>query len=322
MSDELQLVEWLRQNCYQPDFVRVGIGDDMAIIDLSEKSPDNSPTNSKCILVSSDMLLDGVHFDTKTQPLDLIGRKAIACSLSDCAAMAVKPVSVTVSVAIPSSQSLEQSKRLFHGMNEIAREFNTAIAGGDTTVWPHALVIDVAIQGIPFAGIEPVRRTGAKAGDLIAVTGPLGGSICGKHLSFTPRVREAETLSRTLGKHLHAMMDISDGLSLDLWRMSGASHVGAILDDEKLQQVISEDAVMVATNDRRTPLDHAISDGEDFELLLAISSTALASNPATGSQLNIGGVPLYIVGEFAADGFQLRRTDGTLTKLEPKGYVH
>ncbi len=322
MPDELQLVEWLRQNSYQPDFVRLGIGDDMAILDLPEKSTVNSATNSTRILVSSDMLLDGVHFDTRTQPLELIGRKAIACSLSDCAAMAVKPVSVTISLAIPSSQSLEQTKRLFHGMNEIAREFNTAIAGGDTTFWPHALVIDIAIQGIPFAGIEPVRRTGAKVGDLIAVTGPLGGSLRGKHLSFTPRIREAETLSRTLGEHLHAMMDISDGLSLDLWRMCEASHVGAVLDEAKLQQVISNDAMFGASNDHPTPLDHALSDGEDFELLVAISNSAPASRRIADGQLNIAGVPLYIVGEIAADRYRMRRKDGTLTKLEPKGYVH
>jgi len=300
-GDELQLVEWLRGRQTHHPSVILGIGDDMAVL----------RTTGDRILVSSDMLLDGVHFDTHRHPLNAIGRKVIACSLSDCAAMAVRPLSATVSVALPESMSVSEAEELHAGMFSMAEEFQLAVAGGDTNRWPHPLAIDVAVTAIPYPGVEPVRRGGAKPGDGLYVTGRLGGSLFGHHLAFHPRVREAESLSRRLGQRLHAMIDISDGLSLDLWRLCIASRVGAELNERELHRVISEDARGSAVSSGRTPLEHALNDGEDFELLMAIEGEAL-----------VEGVPLFRIGRITESGLTMIRDGGIIESLEPRGYVH
>ncbi|MEK6676446.1 MAG: thiamine-phosphate kinase [Planctomycetota bacterium] len=302
---ELELVDWLRKQQRQRPNVALGIGDDMAVL---------RPISGQ-ILLTSDMLLDGVHFNTQEQALERIGRKAIACSLSDCAAMAATPVAAVVSVALPESMTLSQTKELFGGMLRLADEFELAIVGGDTTRWRNPLVIDVVITATVENGFEPVLRSGAMAGDTIWVSGPLGGSILGRHLSFTPRVREAIELRRSLGSRLHAMMDISDGLSLDLWRMCQESGCGAVLDEAKLDGVTSVDARALSERDGRSALDHVLSDGEDFELLLTIDSSG-------GADLDQFSIPLFSVGEICESGLSIRRRTGHVEPLEPKGFVH
>lgn len=302
MSDfERQLVAWLAERGTGGPNLRLGIGDDMAVLTGGQGD----------MLVSSDMLLDGVHFDTAKHDLLAVGRKAVACSLSDSAAMAVKPVAVTVSIAWPRLRPIEDAKRLLTGAMEIAEEFGVVLAGGDTTSWDHPLAIDVAITATPHSGIEPVRRGGAVAGDALYVTGPVGGSSLGRHLTFTPRVAEARELALSLGARLHAMMDISDGLSLDLWRMCETSGVGALLDERLLGAVISDDARTLANRDGVGALDHALSDGEDFELLLALEGDASAAP-----------VDLFAVGSVVEQDLAMRRVDGRVEPIEPRGYVH
>ena len=281
--------------------MRLGIGDDMAVVE--------SP--SGCLLISSDMLLDGVHFDTSRHALTQIGRKVIACSLSDCAAMAVRPLAATVSVALSGGHEMAEAQELYGGMLALAEEYQLAVVGGDTTRWDHPLAIDVAIAAAPYEGIEPVTRSSAKPGDSLYVTGPLGGSLLGRHLDFTPRIHEARALADQLGDRLHAMIDISDGLGLDLWRMCEASKAGATLDERQLQAVISDDAKRAAAADGATPLEHALGDGEDFELLLAV-----------GGGVGRPGVSLYPVGQVTETGLTMRRTDGRIEPLKPRGWVH
>ena len=315
-NNELEFVEWLRgqgrvRSTGKPvpggaeDVVTLGIGDDMAIVD----------TPSGQWLMSSDMLLDGVHFDTRRHALAQIGRKAIACGLSDCAAMAIRPVAATVSVALPAGRDFTDAQELYRGMSAMADEFGVAIVGGDTTCWDHPLVIDVAVSGRPYDGIEPVSRSGAKPGDALYVTGKLGGSLLCRHLDFTPRVEEARALADQFGDRLHSMIDISDGLALDLWRLCQASNVGAVVNQDQLEAVISDDARRAAAADGKTPLDHALGDGEDFELLLSIGGDVV-SPPVT----------LYRIGEVTIcgrrAGVAIRRTAGRVEQLEPKGYVH
>jgi len=296
------------------------------------------------VLVASDMLLDGVHFDTRRHDWRAIGRKAMACNLSDCAAMAVRPVAATVSIAVPAEMTLDDVKEIFGGMFAAADEFDLAIVGGDTTSWGHPLAIDVAIQAEPYGGIEPVTRSGARPGDALFVTGPLGGSLLGRHLTFQPRVAEARVIAETLGSRLRALMDISDGLALDLWRMAQASNAGAMLDEGQLEAVTSDDARQAASADGRSVLDHVLADGEDFELLLAVvcgrsrSSTcptgpavvrgrSRASTCPTGllavaGDVDVPGVALHPVGVVTESGLSLRRADGQVERLDPKGWVH
>lgn len=305
-GDELAIHDWLRRIQQNHRSAEVGIGDDMAVLHWP----------SQQMLISSDMLLDGVHFDSASQTPSQIGRKAIACALSDCAAMAVKPVGVTVSLALPGSMTLDNVKNLYKGFEEITNRFDVCLAGGDTTRWGHPLAIDVSVVAQPYENIKPITRNGAKPGDKLFVTGYLGGSINGRHLRFIPRVKEAYVLAQSFGGTLHAMMDLSDGLSLDLWRMCQSSCVGARLCEDLLQKVIHDDAKQLACCDERSPLDHALSDGEDFELLLAVDGDV------EDSLWRSIDVALYSVGEIVESGYEMLHSDGHCETIAPEGFVH
>jgi len=256
-KSETTLVAWLQERFgANTQRVPIGIGDDMAAVRL----------DGSLVAVTADMLLDGVHFDTTQHRYEQIGHKAVACSLSDCAAMACEPRVATVSLALSSSMTMEDVQRLYEGMAQITDPFDCAIVGGDITSWTGKLAIDVAMLAEPMALRGPVRRSDARVGDTLYVSGPLGGSILGKHLDFTPRIELARRLADE--SDLHAMMDISDGLSIDLYRLCFASGCDAELQLDALERVISDAARTLSQQDGRSPLDHALNDGEDFELLV------------------------------------------------------
>ncbi len=303
---EIQLVEWLRTRFpTDPARVPVSIGDDAAVLRVT----------GNLIAVTADMLLDGVHFRRDEHSLELIGRKAIACSLSDCAAMGCRPRAAVVSVALTDSMTLSEVQRLYEGMASIADEFDCPIVGGDTTSWPAPLAIDVAMLAEPMAERGPILRTTARPGDAVFVSGTLGGSLAGKHLTFTPRLELAGRLVRD--PDLHAMMDLSDGLSLDLFRLCAASGCAAELHERSLDRVISDAARACAARDGTSPLEHALHDGEDFELLVC-GGDALAGRVAE----------LTPIGRITPPGpagvaiLSIREETGSLRPLEPRGYEH
>ncbi len=299
--NELEIVEWARNRARAHSSILAGIGDDMAVI----AAPGSQ------ILLSSDLLLDGVHFDSKIHTPAQIGRKAVARALSDCAAMAVQPVAVLVSVALPKEMSAAQVRDLFEAMNIAAEEFGAGIAGGDTARWKAPLAIDICISAQPYPGIEPARRGGAQLHDILYVTGELGGSILGRHLTFVPRIHEARDIAARLGGSLHAMMDISDGLALDLWRMCEASSLGATLEESLLAKLVSRDAHTCTARDGVAALQHALFDGEDYELLLSVAPTA-----------DIRGVPIFPIGRIDRSNLHLKRINGSIEPLQPRGFVH
>ncbi len=305
MNTELDFVAWLTEQQSVNGRVRLSIGDDMAVI-----LPDDGLS-----LLSSDMLLDGVHFDTAIHRPEEIGRKALACCLSDCAAMAVNPIAATVSLALPKACELSWVKRLFTGMMEMASSYDVAIVGGDTTSWDGKLAIDVCVSAQPWPSVAPVTRFGAVAGDKLYVTGKLGGSLLGRHMTFTPRIRAARQIAESLGANLHAMMDISDGLSLDCWRLCRTSGVGCVLDERLLDSIVHDDAMRASESDGRTTFEHALNDGEDFELLIAAKIDNLDE---------LVGLPMMAVGEVTESSFGLtiKHVDGSLQTLKPKGFVH
>ena len=233
----------------------------------------------------------------------------MAVNLSDIAAMAGVPIAAFVSIGLPRTGGAEIAAELYRGLRSMADEFNTAIAGGDTNSWDGPLVISVTIVGEP-TGRGPVRRSGACVGDWLLVTGPLGGSIRGKHLDFTPRVREALRLHELV--ELHAMIDLSDGLATDLHKLCAESRCGAVVRADAIP--ISDDACRM--DDGVPPLDHALGDGEDFELFFAVS-------PADGRRLlaEVPDLPLSHIGECVEGGFWLER-EGKRERLEPRGYEH
>src|SRR5262249_30042843 len=152
------------------------------------------------------------------------------------------------------------AEELYLGLREVADRFDTPIVGGDTNSWDGRLVISVTVLGEPGPG-GIVTRSGAKVGDLLVLTGPGGGSIKGKHLDFTPRVREALQLAGAV--ELHALIDLSDGLAADVAKLCAESRCGAVLWAEAIP--LSAEAAQMG--DGKTALEHGLGDGEDFELV-------------------------------------------------------
>jgi thiamine-monophosphate kinase len=301
-SGEFAYIDWLRRQTPAAAQVLIGPGDDCAALRWHPDAP---------VLVTTDMLMDGICFNLAEAGPRMVGRKGMAVNLSDIAAMAGRPIAAVVSVALPRQNGRTLAEELYLGLRDVADKFQTAIAGGDTNTWDGPLVISVTVLG-EATPPGPVRRSGAKPGDWLLVTGPLGGSILGKHLDFTPRVREALELHALAD--LHAMIDISDGLAADVHHLCTESGCGALLRAEAIP--VSDAARRI--DDGRSALDHALSDGEDFELAFALS-------PADGQRLlqdqPVSGITCVRIGECVEQGLWLAE-DGRLRTLEPRGYTH
>jgi thiamine-monophosphate kinase len=193
-----------------------------------------------------------------------VKHKALARVLSDFAAMGGEPLWALINVVAPPTMDAERAMRAYKGMSQLAARYDVAVVGGDVSSGP-AFELHVFAAGRAPRN-SAVLRSGAKAGDFVYVTGELGGSIAGKHLSFEPRVREGMWLRK--GGWAGAMIDLSDGLLTDLRHILDRSKVGAEIHLERVP--VSADAH--AMKDGREPIDHALSDGEDFELLFTIPS--------------------------------------------------
>jgi thiamine-monophosphate kinase len=236
----------------------------------------------------------------------------MSVNLSDIAAMAGRPVAAVVSVALPRGAGPGLAKELFEGLRERADEFQTAIIGGDTNAWDGPLSLSVTLFGEPGPA-GPILRSGARPGDWLLVTGPLGGSIQGKHLDFVPRVREGLLLAEAA--QLHALIDLSDGLAADANHIAEESGCGVALDADSIPIA----AAACQATDGKSPLEHALGDGEDFELLFALS-------PDEGRRLlDLQPLPeatLYRVGECVADAGLYLVDKGRRRPLQALGYVH
>lgn len=299
--NELALIDWIRQRAVSAPSLQLGIGDDCAIWRSSGAS----------LLFTTDVLMEDVDFRVVETTPQFIGRKAMAVNLSDIAAMAGRPVAALVGVALPKSRGFEFARQVHEGMQSLADEFDVAIIGGDTNIWDGSLVLSVTLIG-EVTERGPVRRSGALPGDWLFVTGALGGSLLGHHLTFTPRVREALELHKLVD--LHAMIDLSDGLAADLHHLLDESSVGATLFEEWIP--ISEAANRMT--DARSSLDHALSDGEDFELLFAVS-------PSDGAKLvsMSGDVAATHIGEIEnRQGCRIRLPSGSVRELPRGGWEH
>ncbi len=299
---EFAYIDWLRQHTPADPRVLIGPGDDAAAVSFTPGAP---------CLITTDMLMDGTCFRLAEAGPRAVGRKAMAVNLSDMAAMAGRPVAAVVSVALPQAGGRALAEELYQGLRDLSDAYATAIVGGDTNSWSGPLVIAVTLFGEATAR-EPVRRSGARPGDWLLVTGPLGGSILGKHLTFRPRVTEALRLHELVD--LHAMIDLSDGLAADVSHICTESRCGAVLRAEAIP--LTPEAHQM--KDGQSPLEHALVDGEDFELVLAVA-------PADGRELlqrqPVEGIRLVHIGECVDQGLWLEE-HGTRRPLEPRGYVH
>lgn len=248
MSDigEDAVVEAITRGLPAGKDVIVGPGDDCAVL--------GKTSDASWLLLKTDAVIEGVHFLADDEP-DRVGWKALCRAISDIAAMGGFPGHAVITLGVPGSTELEWARGLYAGLRRAAKRFGVGIVGGETCRSPAAKFINVSLTGT----VEPsccVLRSGGKAGDLLYVTGRLGGSLRGKHLDFTPRLVEARWLVEN--HKPAAMMDISDGLGADLPRLAAASRCAHEVWPMSLPCTPGS-----------TPLN-AMNDGEDFELLFAI----------------------------------------------------
>lgn len=289
---EASVLEYLRRTAAPDSRIAIGIGDDLAALRWNAND---------LLLVGADQVLEGVHFDLKIHTPRAVGRKVMNRNLSDCAAMACIPVAAIATLAIPRGTGESMAIEIIEGIREAGALFHCPLAGGDTGSWAGPLAVTVSILA-RSAGIDPAQRSGARVGDKLYVTGPLGGSILGRHMAFTPRIDWAIELASLC--EIHAMLDVSDGLSRDLKRLCDASGTGAVIEAARVP--IHDDAKRVT--DARSPLEHALHDGEDHELLFA---SPRCDHPHA-----------IEIGEVVSGGGIFLKQHGSAVPLDPLGWDH
>jgi len=261
----------------------VGPGDDCAVVD-----PGQGPLR----LLKTDAIVEGIHF-LPDADAEKVGWKAMARVLSDFAAMGGKPEHLLVTVAVDADRPVAWMDGLYRGIRKCLAKHGGLLAGGETSRLPQGALISVAGEG-SVERKHLVLRSGGKPGDLVLVTGRLGGSLRGKHLSFTPRLAEAAWLV----EHLRptAMMDLSDGLAKDLPRLAAASGCGFEIADK------------LPANPGCTR-EQALGDGEDYELLLTVPEKRWKA-AATAWKQAFPKLPLSVIGRLTEPGKGTELTGG------------
>jgi thiamine-monophosphate kinase len=290
---EFRLIEKFKKRLKPDSSVVVGSGDDCAVIRFDKK---------RYQLFTCDMIVEDVDFTLKDNPY-LIGRKAVAISISDIASSCGLPRYCVISMGLPKNTPVKFIDRIFKGMLDICREYNINITGGDLSL-SKKIVIDVSMLGLVEKN-NLTLRSSAKPGDCIFVTGELGGSILGKHLKFTPRIIEARFLAKNY--KVNAMIDISDGLVQDLGHILKQSKVGALLFEE-----------FIPLSSKARNLSEALKSGEEFELLFTLprqEANRLLKRRLINFKL-IGGV---VDKKY---GFKLIDKAGKIKDINLKGFVH
>jgi thiamine-monophosphate kinase len=322
---ELALIEYIQQKfASRPGrSLRLGIGDDCAIL---------SPTQGTEVLVTTDFTLEGRHFRRDWHSPESVGHRCLARGLSDLAAMGATPTAAFLSLALPSGLSRSWTERFFHGLQALADRYSVPLAGGDTAEAPgEAILADIILIGSAPAG-RALRRTGARAGDLLYVTGALGGAAAELDRMRAGKVRLMKSGSWerhpqmfpepriALGERLLAKgwasgcMDLSDGLSTDLAHLCRASGVSAEVDAAALPM-----HPLAAKLGAAAALQAALHGGEDYELLFAAPKAAKV--PA-----QIAGVAVTAIGRITRKvrvaGVTLLDPDGSRSVLQPGGWEH
>lgn len=307
------------------------IGDDAAVI----------KNEQGVTLVSTDMLVEGIHFDLMYTPLKHLGYKAVVVNLSDIYAMNAVPTQITVSIAISNKYSLEAMKELYDGIYTACRMYNVDLVGGDTTSSPRGMVISVTALG-QARPEEVVYRNGAKPGDILCVTGDFGAAYLGlqilerekqvylAHPGVQPELEKSQYLiERQLKPEAQAgaityfkkagiiptsMIDVSDGLASDLMHICKQSGTGAFIEEGKVP--MHPDAEQTALEFKLDPITCALHGGEDYELLFTIDEKDLEK---------IRFMPeVFIIGEISnpEDGIKLHTTGGKIHPITAQGWNH
>jgi thiamine-monophosphate kinase len=308
-----------------------GIGDDAAVIRRGEKA----------VLISTDMLVEGIHFDMMYSPLMHLGYKSVVVNLSDIYAMNSIPTHITVSIALSSKYDTAAVEELYKGIKKACDFYNVDLIGGDTTSSLKGLIISVTAYGTAEEK-NIVYRSGAKNGDVLCVTGDLGAAYLGLQILEREKRLYLDNpgVQPELGKHQYAierqlkpeprrdtieffkknsfrptaMIDVSDGLSSDLMHLCKQSNLGAHIEESKVP--MHDETQTLAIDFRLDPITCALSGGEDYELLFCIDPKDLE---------NIRYMPdISIIGEMndIKDGIKLHTTGGNIYPLKAQGWNH
>ena len=316
---EFGLIERINRSVAVGRGVRLGIGDDAAWVDHPQRSS----------LVTTDLLIEGIHFDLKWTSLADLGYKALAVNLSDIAAMGGTPAYILLSLGIPANFHVQQIDELYRGINELAKKHGVAIVGGDTNT-AHALLISVCLIGHPPK--KPICRNGAHVGDDVYVTGTLGDAALALRLLRDKRRSRSRAVAKLLQRHRRpsprlaagallaekklatAMIDISDGLIQDLGHICKASSVGAIVERDKLPVSMPFRALA-----GKIGLHYALSGGEDYELLFCAARQKRKQIESLGKQ---PGVPISRIGVCVPFTNGVRVIDATGREVPVKTHGH
>lgn len=304
---EFELLQHIFQaNTRLPARVTIPPGDDMGGVRLGGRD----------MLVTVDQLIEGVHVNLATATLEQVARKAMVRNLSDVAAMAAVPVAAVATATINRNFGETRTLTLFDALRKSAEQYDCPLIGGDVSIWDGPLHLTVTVFAEP-RGIEPIRRSGAKVGDNIYVTGAVGGAWNrqggGPHLTAEPRLRLARELATLSGEQLRAMIDLSDGLAGDLKHICEMSHVDAEVWIDKLpmRSTIADDG--------RPAWEHAVCDGEDYELCF----TATGDVPAELEGVKITRIGRIIAPRQAGEPrIQWLNAQGEPQVLQNSGWEH
>ncbi|MCD8349005.1 MAG: thiamine-phosphate kinase, partial [Planctomycetaceae bacterium] len=273
------------------------------------------------LAMTADAFVEGSHFLPDTDPRD-VAAKAVAASLSDLAASACRAQWILVTLCLRKGLEAGWAGSFAHGLADAAARYGVSVVGGDVVSGP-ATFVSVTAVGEPLPG-GPILRSGGKAGDVLVVTGSLGGSLLGRHLRPEPRLAEIAALMAYAADREEgfpsAAMDLSDGLSLDLARLCRESGVGAVVEAEAMP--IAEAARQRAKDSGKTPLAHALSDGEDFELLLALPPALWTGFSSWLAEEDRGLAPFTRIGTLRIGSGVALVDNGKEQPLAAKGYEH
>lgn len=319
---EYGLIDLIKKQIFSKDErVVINIGDDAAVIRSSPR---------RFLIFTTDTMVERVHFDLTYFTYEEIGWKAMAANLSDIAAMGGLPKYALVTLGLPKSIRTEEVLSIYQGASKIGRKYGCKIIGGDTTLVPKQLFVSITLLG-EVDKKYLLTRGGAKKGDLICVTGKLGEAQAGleflkkrgrqrlsfvrKHLKPQPRINEARILAKNL--KITSMIDISDGLSSELFHLTDESHLGALVYEQSLP--ISPKCLKLAFILKSSPLELVLSSGEEYELLFTVARKDRSKLEKIKSKLNFS-----VIGKMVEKkkGVKLITRSGRKTDIKKIGFVH
>ena len=324
---EVNIIDSIRQRSRYLNDVVIPIGDDAAAVSWKK---------GWLQLLTTDLLVEGVHFLRERISMKDLGYKSMAVNLSDIAAMGGIPRYALVSLGLPEDLKTSELSEFYNGMYELADAYCVDIVGGDVTTSP-IIVINIALTGEVESDLV-LRQDQARLGDLVAVTGELGGSAAGLAILFNPQLNlPREIRDRVLALHdrphprvhqgrvfarsgmVTAAKDISDGLSKEVLTIARSSHQGAVIWTDHIP--ILDETRQVAARLNIDPVNLAINGGEDYELLFTFSPTNLPHLQSIAIQENIS---FTILGEIVPEqfGYHIIDSKGIRQPLKAKGYNH